>query len=81
MFPQQFRYPFPAYPSPLFPQFSPHPRRSVPLEIHVLNLERLPPEGEGKLADWLRFLKAETEEEFKMAAEKNPMIQEANCKR
>jgi predicted transposase/invertase (TIGR01784 family) len=45
-----------------------------------LNLERLPAEGEGKLLDWLRFLKAETEEEFKMLAEKNPMIEEAYCK-
>jgi predicted transposase/invertase (TIGR01784 family) len=50
------------------------------MEIHVLNLERLPAEGEGKLLDWLRFLKAETEEEFKMVAEKNPMIEEAYCK-
>jgi predicted transposase/invertase (TIGR01784 family) len=50
------------------------------MEIHVLNLERLPAEGEGKLLDWLRFLKAETEEEFKMLAEKYPMIQEAYCK-
>jgi predicted transposase/invertase (TIGR01784 family) len=30
--------------------------------------------------DWLRFLKAETEEEFKMLAEKNPVIEEAYCK-
>jgi predicted transposase/invertase (TIGR01784 family) len=30
--------------------------------------------------DWLRFLKAETEEEFKMLAEKNPVIKEAYCK-
>jgi hypothetical protein len=37
-------------------------------------------EGEGKLLDWLRFLKAETEEEFKMLAEKNPVIKEAYCK-
>jgi predicted transposase/invertase (TIGR01784 family) len=50
------------------------------MEIHALNLKRLPAEGEGKLLDWLRFLKAETEEEFKMIAEKNPMIQEAYCK-
>jgi predicted transposase/invertase (TIGR01784 family) len=50
------------------------------MEIHVLNLERLPEDGEGRLMDWLRFLKAETEEEFKMAAEKNPMIHEAYCK-
>ncbi|MDR0709826.1 MAG: Rpn family recombination-promoting nuclease/putative transposase [Spirochaetaceae bacterium] len=50
------------------------------MEIHALNLERLPEEGEGGLLDWLRFLKAETEEEFKMLAEKNPVIQEAYCK-
>ncbi|MDR1306294.1 MAG: PD-(D/E)XK nuclease family transposase [Treponema sp.] len=30
--------------------------------------------------DWLRFLKAETEEEFKMVTEKNPLIHEAYCK-
>jgi predicted nucleotidyltransferase len=43
-------------------------------------MERLPVEGEGGLLDWLRFLKAETEEEFKMVAAKNPMIEEAYCK-
>jgi predicted transposase/invertase (TIGR01784 family) len=50
------------------------------LEIDVLNLEKLPPEGEGKLLDWLRFLKAGGEEEIKMVAEKNPIINEAYCK-
>jgi predicted transposase/invertase (TIGR01784 family) len=50
------------------------------MEIHALNLARVPVEGEGKLLDWLRFLKAETEEEFKMLAKKNPMIREAYCK-
>jgi predicted transposase/invertase (TIGR01784 family) len=50
------------------------------MEIHVLNLERLPPEDDSKLADWLRFLRAEEEEEFKMLAEKNPVIHEAYCK-
>jgi predicted transposase/invertase (TIGR01784 family) len=50
------------------------------MEIHALNLERLPAEGEGKLMDWLRFLKAETEEEFKMLSEKSPLIHEAYCK-
>jgi predicted transposase/invertase (TIGR01784 family) len=50
------------------------------MEIHVLNLERLPRDGEGRLLDWLRFLKAETEEEFKMLAEKDPLIKEAYCK-
>ncbi|MDR1306826.1 MAG: Rpn family recombination-promoting nuclease/putative transposase [Treponema sp.] len=33
-----------------------------------------------RLADWLRFLKAETEEEFKRVSEKNPLIHEAYCK-
>jgi predicted transposase/invertase (TIGR01784 family) len=50
------------------------------MEIHALNLKRLPVDGEGDLLDWLRFLKAETEEEFKMLAEKNPVIKEAYCK-
>jgi predicted transposase/invertase (TIGR01784 family) len=49
-------------------------------EIHVLNLERLPAKGDGKLMDWLRFLKAEREEEFKMLAAKDPIINEAYCK-
>jgi predicted transposase/invertase (TIGR01784 family) len=50
------------------------------MEINVLNLTRLPAEGDGKLVDWLRFLKAEREEEFKMLAAKNPLINEAYCK-
>jgi predicted transposase/invertase (TIGR01784 family) len=50
------------------------------MEIHALNLERLPEEGKGKLLDWLRFLNAETEEEFRMLAEKTPLIGEAYCK-
>jgi hypothetical protein len=36
--------------------------------------------AKGRLLDWLKFLKAETEEEFKMLAEKNPMIGEAGCR-
>jgi predicted transposase/invertase (TIGR01784 family) len=50
------------------------------MEINVLNLTRLPADEDSKLMDWLRFLKAETEEEFKMLAAKNPMINEAYCK-
>jgi predicted transposase/invertase (TIGR01784 family) len=50
------------------------------MEIHVLNMERLSGEGEGRLLDWLRFLKAETEEEFEMLAGKDPVIEEAYCK-
>jgi flagellar biosynthesis/type III secretory pathway protein FliH len=49
-------------------------------EINVLNLEKLPAEEDSKLVDWLRFLKAEGEEELEMAAERNPVIQEAYCK-
>jgi predicted transposase/invertase (TIGR01784 family) len=49
-------------------------------EIHVLNLEKIPPEEDSKLGDWLRFLRAESEEEFKMVTEKNPVIEEAYCK-
>jgi predicted transposase/invertase (TIGR01784 family) len=50
------------------------------MEIHVLNLAKLPKNEDGKLLDWLKFLKAEREEEFKMLAMKNPMIDEAYCK-
>jgi predicted transposase/invertase (TIGR01784 family) len=50
------------------------------MEINILNLERLPPEEDSKLADWLRFLRAESEEEFKVLGEKNPMIKEAYSK-
>jgi predicted transposase/invertase (TIGR01784 family) len=50
------------------------------MEIDVLNLARLSEEEDSKLMDWLRFLKAETEEEFKMIAAKNPIINEAYSK-
>ncbi|MDR1301879.1 MAG: Rpn family recombination-promoting nuclease/putative transposase, partial [Treponema sp.] len=50
------------------------------MEINVLNLVRLSEDEESKLMDWLRFLKAEREEEFTMLAKKNPMIREAYCK-
>jgi predicted transposase/invertase (TIGR01784 family) len=50
------------------------------MEIHVLNLARLPDEADGRLADWLKFLKAKNEEELKMLAEKNAVINEAYCK-
>jgi predicted transposase/invertase (TIGR01784 family) len=49
-------------------------------EIHVLNMVRLREEDEGKLADWLRFIKAKGEEELKMVAEKDVVIREAYCK-
>jgi predicted transposase/invertase (TIGR01784 family) len=50
------------------------------MEIHVLNMVRLKAEAEGKLADWLRFIKANGEEEIKMVAEKDAVIMEAYCK-
>jgi predicted transposase/invertase (TIGR01784 family) len=50
------------------------------MEINVLNLVRLSEDEDSKLMDWLRFLKAEREEEFTMLARKNPMIKEAYCK-
>jgi predicted transposase/invertase (TIGR01784 family) len=50
------------------------------MEIHVLNLAKLLKIEDGKLADWLKFLKAEVEEEFNMLAMKDPMINEAYCK-
>jgi predicted transposase/invertase (TIGR01784 family) len=50
------------------------------MEIHVLNLERVPVEEDNRLVEWLRFIGAEGEEEIKMVAEKNEMIKEAYCK-
>jgi predicted transposase/invertase (TIGR01784 family) len=50
------------------------------MEINVLNLARLPEDEDSRLMDWLRFLKAEREEEFKMLAAKDPIINEAYCK-
>lgn len=44
------------------------------MEIHVLNLPRLAEVEEGELSDWLKFLKAESEEEFKMLAMRNPVM-------
>jgi predicted transposase/invertase (TIGR01784 family) len=48
------------------------------LEIHTVELGKLSAEGDGSaLSGWMRFLRAEDEEEFTMAAEANPMIQKA----
>jgi predicted transposase/invertase (TIGR01784 family) len=47
-------------------------------EIYALDLTKLPTEFDGSaLCDWLKFLAAETEEEFNMVAERNPQIQTA----
>jgi predicted transposase/invertase (TIGR01784 family) len=50
------------------------------MEINVLNLERLREDEDSRLADWLRFLKAEKEEDFMMLAAKDPLLNEAYCK-
>jgi predicted transposase/invertase (TIGR01784 family) len=48
------------------------------LEIHTLELKKLPEIGEDSgLVNWMRFLKAKTEGEFLMVAKTNPMIQKA----
>ena len=47
------------------------------LEIVTLELPKIPKEGGGKLYDWLRFFKAEDEEEYMTAAMHNPKIRRA----
>jgi predicted transposase/invertase (TIGR01784 family) len=44
------------------------------LEIDTLELPKLPNEDGTKLLDWLKFLKATTQEEFAMLSDKNPQI-------
>ena len=46
-------------------------------EIHVLELTKLKGTDTTKLFNWLFFLKSQTEEEFEMVAETNPMIKKA----
>jgi predicted transposase/invertase (TIGR01784 family) len=50
------------------------------MEINVLNMKKLPADDTSRLGEWLRFLKAEGEEELKMVAERNPIIKEAYCR-
>ena len=47
------------------------------LEIVTLELPKIPKEGGGKLYDWLRFFKAEKEEEYMIVAKLNPKIRRA----
>ena len=45
------------------------------IEIHTLELGKLPEGADGtELYDWAKFIDAETEEELKMVAERNPQI-------
>jgi predicted transposase/invertase (TIGR01784 family) len=50
------------------------------MEIHVLNLRRVPADEDNKLVNWLRFIGAGSEEEIKMVAERDEVIKEAYCK-
>ncbi|MCL2109964.1 MAG: Rpn family recombination-promoting nuclease/putative transposase [Oscillospiraceae bacterium] len=46
------------------------------LEIHTLELDKLPTNADGtELYDWAKFINAETEEELNMLAERNPQFQ------
>ena len=48
------------------------------LEINTLELPKIPQESDNtELWDWLKFLKAEREEEFEVLAQKNPGIHKA----
>jgi len=48
------------------------------IEIHTLELSKLPEGVDGTLLyDWAKFIDAETEEELKMVAERNPEVQKA----
>jgi len=45
------------------------------IEIHTLELEKLPESADGtNLYDWAKFIDAETEEELDMLAERNPQF-------
>jgi predicted transposase/invertase (TIGR01784 family) len=48
------------------------------IEIHTLELEKLPENADGtELYDWAKFIAAETEEELNMIAERNPQVKRA----
>jgi predicted transposase/invertase (TIGR01784 family) len=48
------------------------------IEIHTLELQKTPKETDNTTKyDWLRFLKAESEEEFNMIADRSPAIHKA----
>ncbi len=48
------------------------------LEIHFLNLSKIPKEKRNLLEDWLLFIDTEKEEVRNMIAEKNPKLKKAN---
>jgi len=48
------------------------------IEIHTLELMKLPPTADGtELYDWAKFIAAESEEEMNMVAERNPQVGKA----
>jgi predicted transposase/invertase (TIGR01784 family) len=48
------------------------------IEIHTLELGKLPKGTDGtELYDWAKFIAAESEEELKMVAERNPQVEKA----
>ena len=51
------------------------------IEIHAVELKKLPDTTDGTpLYDWAKFIAAETEEEFEMAAQANPQVRRAVVK-
>ncbi|MDR1928270.1 MAG: Rpn family recombination-promoting nuclease/putative transposase [Oscillospiraceae bacterium] len=46
-------------------------------EIQVLDLTKIPASVSDELTNWMRFIKAEKKEEFEVAAQASPVIQEA----
>jgi predicted transposase/invertase (TIGR01784 family) len=51
------------------------------IEIHTLELEKLPEGADGtELYDWAKFIAANSEEEMNMIAERNPQVEKAVVK-
>jgi predicted transposase/invertase (TIGR01784 family) len=46
-------------------------------EIQVLDMTKIPQNENDELTNWLRFIRAKKKEEFEMAAQASPVIQEA----
>ena len=51
------------------------------IEIHTIELEKLPPDSDGtELYDWASFIAASSEEEMTVVAERNPQVSKAVMK-
>ncbi len=55
-----------------------HTNLSDILEIHFLDLSKIPTEKRNILEDWLLFIETEQEEVRNMIAEKNPLLKKVN---